>query len=92
MSFDIPATIQQDIQQYAKAEQITPEEAILKVIQAGLKTIRSKSVKNGITEDEWRKLRAIPIVLFFEKLPESGITSIEAANRKTRAERLPRRA
>jgi hypothetical protein len=36
MSVDIPAEIQHDIQRYAQQEHITPEEAVLRLIETGL--------------------------------------------------------
>jgi hypothetical protein len=45
MSFDFPATIQQDIQQYAKAEHITVDEAALKIVQVGLKSLRPRTAR-----------------------------------------------
>lgn len=36
MSFDIPTEIEHDIQRYAQQEHITPEEAVLRLIEAGL--------------------------------------------------------
>ncbi len=38
MSFDIPATIEPEIMKYAKARQITSQEAIVMLIETGLGT------------------------------------------------------
>ena len=42
MSFDFPVGIQQDIQRYAQAEHISTEEALLKLVQTGLKATKRK--------------------------------------------------
>jgi hypothetical protein len=43
MSFDLPASIQQDLETYAKAEHMSPSEAAVKFIQSGLKGKRRKA-------------------------------------------------
>jgi len=94
MSFDFPATIQQDIQQYAQAEHITADEAALKIIQVGLKTIRQRNARSGsakreITEEDLQTLRQnVPIFAFLEKLPDGVIDGMEAASKQIRAERF----
>jgi len=42
MSFDFPVTIQQDIQLYAQAEHISVDEALLKLVQTGLKATKRR--------------------------------------------------
>jgi hypothetical protein len=48
MSFDIPASMERDIQQYAQAENLSPEAAVLKLIQDALKSKRRKSAGRAI--------------------------------------------
>ena len=57
MSFDFPAAILQDIQQYAQAEKISAEEALIKLVQTGLKATRRKVKPIApLTDDEIRQL------------------------------------
>jgi hypothetical protein len=42
MSFDFPVTVLQDIQLYAQAEQISAEEALLRLVQKGLKATKRR--------------------------------------------------
>jgi len=100
MSFDYPAAIQQDIQQYAQTEHITADEAALKIVQLGLNAIRKrpgrakapskpKAPAHEITEAALETLRqSVPIFAFLEKLPDSVIDGMEAASKQIRAERF----
>ncbi|MGO8671142.1 MAG: hypothetical protein ACLQVD_07255 [Capsulimonadaceae bacterium] len=45
MSFDIPMTIEPEIIRYAKSEQITPQEAVIRLIQAGLSTTSTEDAR-----------------------------------------------
>ena len=42
MSFDFPASVQRDIQEYARAERISSEEALIKLVKTGLKAARQR--------------------------------------------------
>ena len=93
MSYNFPATVQHGIQQYAKAEHITVDQAALEIVQAGLQSVGRKSSKGELTELEWQKVKeADPAFAFFSELPESVIDSIEAASKQTRAEKPKSRA
>ena len=52
MSFDFPATVQEDIQRYAQAQHISAEEAALRIVQLGLKAIRRKTKTVPYLTDE----------------------------------------
>ena len=45
MTFDIPATIEPDVIQYATAQRITEHEAIVRLIQAGLKAQQTEDAR-----------------------------------------------
>lgn len=89
MSFDFPANIQQDIQQYAQEERISSEEALLKLVQTGLKATKRKAVKNEITEANLRTLREnVPIFAFLENLPDGVVDAMEETSKQIRTERF----
>lgn len=93
MSFDIPASVERDIEQYAQAERISPAEAVVKLIQSGLKANKTKAgAKSDLSADEWQTLRAIPGFAFLEALPDEVADRIETASKRTRAERFSPRA
>jgi hypothetical protein len=88
MSFDLPASVERDIERYAQAEQLSLNEAAVKLIQTGLKSSKRKS-KHEITEADLETLRRnVPIFAFLEKLPDSVIDGIELASEQTRSERF----
>jgi len=95
MSYDFPVTIQQDIQQYAQAEHITAEEAVLKIIQVGLKSIRRKAQKVApLSDDELNQLKVLAPGTFglLEDVPDEQIKRMDATIRRTKRERFPARA
>jgi len=54
MNFDIPLDIEQEIQQYAQAEHITADEAVVKLIHAGL----TAQTSNSASLDEYPRAQA----------------------------------
>jgi len=48
MSFDIPSNIERDIQRFAQQEQITHDEAVLRLIETGLSV--GKPVRKAVFE------------------------------------------
>jgi hypothetical protein len=88
MSIDLPLNVARDLEAYAQAEHISPAEAAVKFIQAGLKSSRRKTGRE-ITEADLETLRQnLPIFAFFEKLPDSVIDGMETASKQIRAERF----
>ena len=99
MSFDLPATVEQDILRYARAEHISADEAVLQIVEVGLRAVRQRSTrpvagrtkkaaKHEITEADLETLRQnLPIFAFLEQLPDSVIDGMEAASKQIRAER-----
>ncbi len=59
MSFDFPASVQLDIQQYARTEHISADEAALKIVQLGLKAIRQRAARPAPVPK--RKAAATPL-------------------------------
>jgi hypothetical protein len=93
MSFDLPPSVESDLQAYAQAEHISPAEAVVKFVQSGLKARRRKSAKGELTAEEWLKVKeADPGFAFFAKLPDSVIDRIAEASKQTRGERFTPRA
>ena len=91
MSFDLPASIERDLERYAQAEHISPAEAVVKFVQSGLKSSKRKA-KQEITEADLETLRQnVPFFAFMEKLPEGVVQGMQAASKQFRAERfIPR--
>jgi hypothetical protein len=93
MNFSFPANVEREIQSYAQAERLTPDEAALKLMQEALKAKKRKESPGALTEAEWNKVReADPGFSFFEGLPDDVIDSIAAASKQARSERFKSRA
>lgn len=75
MSFELPAGLESDVQQYASAEHISTEEALVKLIRFGLKASqpKTKGIK-PITDDEISQLKALsPTFGLLEDVSEEAI-------------------
>ena len=91
MSFDLPASIERELEQYAQAEHITPVEAAVKFIQSGLKAKRRKTSQQTLTEAQTEQLRNSPTAMFFGGLSDHALEQMEKASKQIHAERfLPR--
>ena len=91
MSFDLPASIERELELYAQAQHITPVEAAVKFIQSGLKAKRRKTVGRELTEADWDRLRQDPTVAFFGGLSEDTLEQMEKASKQIHAERFTSR-
>jgi hypothetical protein len=81
MSFDLPASIERELERYAQAEHISPEEAAIKFIQSGLKAKRRKPEVEALDMDEQiRQLKALAPGTFgqLEDVPDEQIRRMEA--------------
>jgi hypothetical protein len=94
MTYDFPATVQQDIQQYAQAEHISAEEAILKIVKVGRKTIRRKAqIVAPLSEDELRQLDGFGKTFgLLADVPDEDIDRMAATVRRMKREGSPARA
>ena len=88
MSFDLPIDVARDLEEYAKIEHISTNEAAVKFIQSGLKASKRKTVPEGLSESDWEKLRQDPTVVFFESLPDHVFKQMVAASKQIHAERF----
>jgi|GEM_PF-1649007 len=84
MSFDLPADLERDLELYAEAEHISPAEAVVRFVEAGLNAWKRKAKSNPLTAEEWELLRKDPLVAFFERLPERTIDQMEAVYKENR--------
>ena len=50
MSFDLPANVERDIREYANKEQISPEEAITKLVLEALKVLKVKAKATSLSK------------------------------------------
>lgn len=48
MSFEIPANIEPDVRHYAQAQHITADEAVVRLIKAGLKVAQARPANRSI--------------------------------------------
>jgi hypothetical protein len=94
MSFNFPANIQQDIQQYAQAEHISPDAAATKLVQLGLKTIRRKTKGiDLVTDEQISRLKALDSSFgLLEDVPEENIDRMSATIRRMKREGFGARA
>ena len=88
MSFDLPASIERELEQYAQAEHITTVEAAVKFIQSGLKAKRRNAVRNELTEAQTEQLRNSPTAAFFGGLSDHTLEHMEKASKQIHAERF----
>ena len=89
MSFDLPINVERDLELYAKAEHITPAEAVVKFVQSGLKASKRK-VANGEAEPiDWEHYqKLVPGVALFQSLPEGVLDDMVKGSRRIRSEKL----
>jgi len=52
MSFDLPANIEREVELYAESESISPAEAAIQLVQAGLQTAQEKGRTTLISDEE----------------------------------------
>ena len=88
MSFELPASLERDLERYAQSEHISPAEALVKFVQSGLKSTKRKA-KPQVTEADLETLRRnVPIFAFMESLPDDVVGGMQAASKQFRAERF----
>jgi len=94
MSFDFPASVERDIEQYAQAEHITPTEAAVKLIQDALKAAKRNAVKEDlVTDEQIRQLKALNSTFgLLEDVPEEKIDRMAATIKRMKREGFPTRA
>lgn len=94
MSFDLPASLERDLEQYAQAEQISPGESAVRLIQGALKAKRRRASKgNLVTDEQIRQLKALNGTFgLLEDVPEEKIDRMAATIKRMKREGLPNRA
>ncbi len=93
MSFDLPASIERDLELYAQAEHISPSEAVIKFVQSGLKSNKRKTASHQAEPIDWEKYRElVPGVALFQSLPDGVLDDMVKGSRRIRAEKLTPRA
>jgi len=88
MSIDLPASIERDLERYAKAEYMSAAEAAVKFIRSGLKASKRKSATSALTEAQMEQLKASPTAAFFGALPDHVLDQMEKASKQIHAERF----
>ena len=88
MSFDLPASIERDLEEYAQAERISTVDAAVKFIQSGLKASKRKAAPRALTEAQMELLKASPTAAFFGSLPDDVLDQMEKASKQIHAERF----
>ena len=59
MSFDFPANLEREIEQYAAAEHISPTEAAVKLLAEALKAKKRKAAKAQFDDADWNKFQQL---------------------------------
>jgi hypothetical protein len=92
MSFDLPASLEREIEQYAQTEHISPKEAAVQLLSEILQVKKRKTPKAKVTEADLETLRQnVPFFAFMEKLPEDVVQGMQSASKQFRAEKfIPR--
>ena len=83
MSFDLPISVERELEQYALAEHLSPAEAAVKLIQSGIESSKGK-VGRELTEEEWEILRNDPTVQFFSRLSDETFEAMVQASNELR--------
>jgi hypothetical protein len=91
MSFDLPASVERDLERYARAEHISPADAVVRLVQSGLESSKRKA-EHKIKEADLKTLREnVPFFAFMEKLPDDVVEGMQASSKQFRAEEfIPR--
>jgi len=93
VSFDLPASIERDLEQYAQAEHISPVEAAVKFIQSGLKSSKRKAASRRAETIDWEQYQqVVPGVALFQRLPDGVLDDMVKGSRRIRSEKLNPRA
>ena len=94
MSFDIPATMEQDIRQYAQAEHLSADEALIKLVQTGLRAAKRRGKRAElVTDDQLNRLKALdPSFGLLADVPEEKIDRMSATIRRMKREGFGTRA
>jgi len=93
MSFDLPASLEHDLELYAQAEHISPTEAAVKLIQDALKAKSRGAAKKQSQSIDWNKFQQlVPGFDLFQQLPEGIVDDLARSSRRLRAEKLTPRA
>jgi hypothetical protein len=88
MGFNIPLSVQRDVQEYAQAEHISADEAAVKLIREALKASRRKAKgADLVTDEQLRQLKALdPSFGLLEDVPEEQIDRMSAMIRRMKRE------
>lgn len=93
MSFDLPISVERDVERYALSQHITPAEAAIKLIQSGLKMSQRKAEENLVTDEQVRQLKALDSSFgLLEDVPEEKIDRMAATIQQMKLEGFPSRA
>jgi hypothetical protein len=91
MSFDLPASVELQLELYAQAEHITPVEAALRFIRNGLDAKGVMALPSELTETQMEQLRSSPTAIFFGGLSDHTLEQMEQASTQIHSERFTSR-
>lgn len=91
MSYEFPVSVEREVERYAEEAKLSPAEAAVRLVQSGLEKARLPEGKGPLTEAEWARLRADPVLAFLWSLPDDVFDTAEAALRERRGEPDPPR-
>lgn len=89
MSYDFPVSIERDILRYAQAEQISPTEAAVRLVQTGLKATRRKTAVTPLTDEELAQIgEMFPALDALADVSEEQWSRIDKSVRRMKRARL----
>lgn len=86
MNYEFPASVEREVERYAEEAKLSPDKAVVQLIQSGQEEARRSATPGELSEKEWRKLRSDPLFEFLASLPDSTIDAIESGSRQIRSE------
>ena len=93
MSFELPASLEQDLERFAQSKNITPTEAAVKLIRDALATAGRRGRQSNEEAVDWERFQdLVPGAGLFRALPEGTVGDLAKSSLRIRAEKLKTRA
>lgn len=94
MSFDLPASVEREVQRYAETEHISPAEAVVRLIQDALKAKHKGTDESLVLDEQIRQLKALAPGTFglLEDVPDEQIDHMATTIRRMKREGFSPRA
>lgn len=86
MSYELPISVEREVERYAEEANLSPAEAAALLIQSGLGLARKPVATGELSEEEWEVLRSDHALALLQSIPDSVIDLIEEGLRERRGE------